>query len=59
MSIVSFLLCRNSSAEEELREQPHLLELMGSLNQHDIELYEYAVRLHEAQVAKASASKLA
>lgn len=42
--------CRDSSAERELANQPELLAELRRRNQADLELYDYAVVLHEAQL---------
>lgn len=41
---------RNSSAEVELATQPEVLKQLREANIYDLEIYEYAVKLHEEQV---------
>ena len=42
---------QNSSAHQELSLQPEMLMKLRELNKYDIEIYEYALVLHEKQVA--------
>ena len=41
---------RNSSAEVELAMQPEVLTQLREANKYDLELYEYALRLHNEQI---------